>query len=161
MTDLTNIIRSRHIRMMGHTLQILQHIFRDVTQEEATTLRDGPDGWSLLEILCHLRDFDVIFYTRAAMMAEQDNPHLPGYDHLALVEERRYNEQNLHEVLEALAASRARFISFFEGLTPEQWERGGLHAERGFINLTDAVVQVGTHEVDHIEQITRVLKQRA
>lgn len=152
-------IRTRLVTAMRKSAATLAHVLANVRQEQAVTLRDGADGWTVLEVACHLRDFDEIFYGRAVMIVEQEYPTLPAYDHEALVVERRYNEQSLAAVVEGFTESRRVFADFFAALTPDQWERAGLHAERGRFTLTDAALQVPTHDLDHLEQITRILRQ--
>lgn len=154
-------VRERHLRMMAKTGAVLQNIVSNLEPKRATSLRDGPHGWNTVEILCHLRDFDTIFRERAALMLQQDNPALRAYDHEVLVIERAYATQNLHAVLAELVASRQKSLEFFEPLTEAQWNRPGLHAERGPITLDDIVVQFGMHDLDHIEQITRILSRAA
>ncbi len=150
-------VRKRHIFLMEKTLQILENVLKNVTQEEAMTLRDGENGWTILEVVCHLRDFDGFFRGRAEMMLMQDYPELPAYDHESLAIAMKYNEQDLREALAQLSESRERFIEFFNGLTDEQWEKAGIHPERGHFTMTDAVMQVTTHDANHLEQITRIL----
>ncbi|MGJ3239625.1 MAG: DinB family protein [Anaerolineae bacterium] len=154
-----NAIRQRHLALMETTADILTHVLTTVSGEQATTLRDGADGWTVLEILCHLRDFDIIFRERAIMMRDSEQPTLPAYDHEAMAVDRAYNQQNFAEVLGSLQSSRAQTHTVFAQLTAEQWERAGIHPERGTFSMTDAVMQVGLHDVTHIEQITRVLLQ--
>jgi hypothetical protein len=154
-------IHKRHLLLMQHTLSILGHSLAGVSQAMATTRRDpndGDKGWSVVEVLCHLRDYDVIFQGRAQLMCTAEYPPLPGYDHEALAIERRYNEQDLRQVYAELVASRGRFVQFFQSLTAEGWTRAGIHPERGHFTMTDACVQVGTHEALHIEQILRILR---
>lgn len=150
-------VRKRHIFLMEKTLQILENVLKNITQEEAMTLRDGENGWTILEVVCHLRDFDGFFRGRAEMMLMQDYPELPAYDHESLAIAMKYNEQDLREALAQLSESRERFIEFFNGLTDEQWEKAGIHPERGHFTMTDAVMQVTTHDANHLEQITRIL----
>jgi hypothetical protein len=153
-------IRQRLINTMRKSVLTCGHLLHTVTQAQATTLHDGPGGWTVLEVLCHLRDYDVIFHERAVMMLTQETPALPAYDHMALAVERNYNAQGLGTVYAHLAESRARFADFFAALTPEEWERAGVHPERGHFSMTDAALQVVTHDADHLEQITRILTQR-
>jgi len=95
---------------------------------------------------------------RARMILEQEMPQLPAYDHDALAIERKYNEQDLQQVLAELAQSRAEFVAFFQQLTDEDWLRAGIHPEQGHFTLLDALLQVGSHDVNHLEQITRILR---
>lgn len=158
-----NKVRTRHTNLMEKSLQILVNMLADVSQETATTLRDlndAPHGWTTVEVLCHLRDFDRVFHSRAQLMVEQDNPQLPAYDHEQMAIDGNYNEQNLAAVLAELVASRGRFADFYRGLSDAQWERAGVHPESGQFSLTDSVMQVGHHDVGHIEQLVRILGQR-
>lgn len=150
-------IRERHIGAMRLTCKVLDHILRGVSEEQAHELRDGPAGWSIVEIVCHLRDFDQIFRSRAQMMLSEDHPRLPAYDHEAMALERAYQQEQLSSALDQLNVSRRESIAFFASLTPDQWERAGVHPERDSFTMTDAVMQVGLHDLDHLEQITRVL----
>ncbi len=152
-------VRERQISMMRLTCETLGHVLQDLTANQARALRDGDDGWSIIEILCHLRDFDEIFYQRAVMMLKLEYPQLPGYDHEAMAIERAYQQEDLQDAYKTLRSSRQRFIQFFEALSPQQWERGGVHPERDSFTMTDAAMQVGLHDLDHLEQITRVLAQ--
>ncbi len=154
--------RQRHLRFMQQTLDILTHLLAPVSQETATTLRDAQDGdkgWTVLEVLFHLRDFDNIFRMRAKIMRYQEYPTLPAYDHHLITKQGDYNHKILIQVLEDLRLSRRRTISFFDELTDELWQRAGIHPERGHFTMVDAALQVGTHDVIHIEQITRILYQ--
>ncbi len=153
------LARERQIAAMRLTCDILGNIVSALPDQRARSLRDGADGWSITEIVCHLRDFDVIFYERALLMLAEETPTLPAFDHEALAIERAYQQEALEHAFGALKESRARFSAFFADLTPQQWECAGVHPEKGTFTMTDALMQVSAHDLDHLEQITRVLAQ--
>ncbi len=157
--ELLDKLRKRQFYLMHTTVKMLGSILARVTPQEVTTLRDGPDGWTTLEIVCHLRDFDGFFRGRAELILAQDLPDLPAYDHEALAHERAYNQQDMQQVYAELLASRQQTAAFFAALPDAAYERAGTHPTRGYFTLFDALVQVGYHDVEHIEQITRVLAQ--
>ncbi|MEM7131845.1 MAG: DinB family protein [Chloroflexota bacterium] len=161
MSDLMKVQR-RHIALIEKTRDILIALLSEVSQETATTLRDpndGEKGWTALEVLCHLRDFDGYFRGRAEMMVALDNPSLPAYDHEAIALEKKYNEQTLSTVMDELIRSRQQTLTFFKGLSDAEWNRAGMHPENGPWSMHDAIMQVGHHDVTHIEQISRILVQ--
>jgi hypothetical protein len=147
---------------MQQTHDTLRHVLANVSQEIATTLRDAHDGdkgWTVLEVLCHLRDYDNIFRMRAERIRCREYPELPFYDHLELAQEKHYNDQVLASVIEEFSNSRRQTIDFFEQLSDNHWQRAGVHPERGHFTLVDAALQIGLHDTIHIEQITRILFQ--
>ncbi len=97
----------------------------DVTQEQAQTLRDGPDGWSVVEIMCHVRDYQEIFFERIRTMAETQGEERPAIRMIdekarqAMVEERDYAHQNLQAVHEDYLKTRAALLNYMHKLPPE------------------------------------------
>jgi hypothetical protein len=47
--------------------------------------------------------------------------------------------------------------NFLRQIAPEQWERFGIHAERGRITIRDLAVHIAGHDANHVEQIRRIL----
>lgn len=160
MTDMLTI-RKRQMISTKLSLLTINHIAHSTPYADATTYRDSGDGWTVLEVLCHLRDFELIFHERAAMMRDEDTPALPAYDHEQMAIDRNYNTQDIAAVVDELNAARDQFRSFFKALTPAQWERGGHHPEReGIFTMTDALMQISLHDLVHIEQMTRILREK-
>ena len=155
-TNLTQV-RKRQLRAMRLSCQVLGHIVGSISEADAHEKRDGAEGWSIVEIVCHLRDFDAIFHSRARLMLTDDNPLLPAYDHEAMAIDGDYQSESVAVAYEDLQLSRSAFIAFFKALSDEQWARAGVHPEQGPFTMTDALMQVPSHDLDHLEQITRVL----
>lgn len=155
-----NAIRDWQISQMEKGTQIVESLLADVTVEAMTTYRDGGDGWTALEVLCHLRDFEELFHHRAKITVEQDNPELPFPDYLAMVTEKRYNEQDVVEVITAWKEARVAHIEFMKARTEDDWERPSQHPTRGNFTLHDQLFLTVWHDTNHIEQITRILAEK-
>ena len=142
--------------------QILDHVLSGVTQDEAQTIRDGAEGWSVLEIMCHLRDYQDIFATRIRRMLEEDNPMFELYDEaarMAMVVENDYAKQNLRSVVADFRATRRELIYRLSSLRDDQWDRVGSFAEDDEVDIAMPVLHTMLHDSDHTEQIARILRQ--
>ena len=147
---------------LAQSAQTLAHILADVTQTQASAIRDGADGWNVLEIVCHLRDYQAIFAERIRRILEEDRPTFTPYDEkarLALVIENDYANQNLRAVLDAYLATRHRIVERLAPLDDDQWRREGKFADDDIVDLTMPVVHTLLHDADHTEQIARILRQ--
>lgn len=143
-------------------LKMTPAIFRAVTgvsEEQAHTLRDGGDGWNLVEIVAHVRDIDDVFFERARNMIEQDHPtHIP-VDPDVLAAERAYDSLDLATVLAEFDAARTRFVAYLEGLSAEQWARTGLHPEAGEHTVLDLALNTVLHDIVHLHQLLKAQGQ--
>jgi hypothetical protein len=147
----------RFILALQKNAALYQMLLRDVDQSRATANRDGGDGWTVLEVICHLHDWEQIFSDRARMMVEQDNPAFPSYDTLTLVIENNYMGQQFSDMFSEWMVRRGKFLSWINQRSGGDWSRTGIHPSHGQITLLDQLIQVTTHDIDHLEQILRVL----
>ncbi|HVU10851.1 MAG TPA: DinB family protein [Phototrophicaceae bacterium] len=145
------------LRDLPKTPVILSIILKDVTQQQAQTARDGADGWTVLEVMCHLNDYEQVFVERTHQIVESDYPHIENIDHLAWVSDHRYAEQQLADVFARYLSTRRAHLAFLRGLTPDQWQRKALSMLWGEITLVEHVTNITFHDVNHTEQIIKAL----
>ncbi len=145
------------LRTLRKNPLILDAVLRDVTQELALTATDGSDGWSVLEVMCHLLDFEEIFYTRAWRILNEHKPHFPAVNQLELVQLHDYQRQDLRDQFERYVDLRRQLIDLIENCTEDQWARQGVYADSTVVTLLELAINIGLHDVNHIEQIVRAL----
>jgi uncharacterized damage-inducible protein DinB len=153
-------IRGWQIDQLRKGLQIVDSILKAVSQQDATTYRDGGTGWTVLEVLCHLRDFESVYHERSMMTVERDFPDLPFPNQDDWAAERRYNQQDLRAAYNEWVERRNPFLAYLEGLDETAWQRVGNHPRRGVMSLQDQLALTAWHDVNHIEQMTRILVER-
>lgn len=154
---MTYVTPDRFIADARRTPVILNAFIGDLSADRAMEAKDGPEGWSVVEVVCHLRDFEGFFRGRVELMLAHETPALPRYDHEALAKERDYQHQNLQDVFADLLSQRIAFLELLGSLSPEQFSRTGIHPESGSISVFDALVQVIHHDLTHLDQIARCL----
>jgi len=153
-------VRGWQLDQLRKNLAILPNHLRGVSAHDATAYRDGGTGWTALQVLCHLRDYEAIFLERATLTVEQESPPLPNPDPDALAAERRYNEQDFAATVQEWLNRREAFLAYLTGLDEAAWARTAQHPRRGTISLQDQLALVAFHDVNHLEQIVRVLGEQ-
>jgi hypothetical protein len=88
--------------------------------------RSEPDRWSILNVIAHLSDLDLLTNVRTRMILSEDKPQLPGFDQERFVE-TVHARDTLAEVLEQFGALRRMNLSLVERLSEHELARDGDH----------------------------------
>lgn len=139
------------------TPSVFEALLYECTQEQARTARGGDEGWSVVEVVCHLRDAEERALERMRSMRDAASPHLAAYDQERWARERNYAAADLREVLAAFIHFRRLHITELEALPADQWERIGQHEEQGNISIDSHTLHIVSHDMIHAAQIARQL----
>ncbi len=155
-----DMIPSWQFLAMENNLKTIRWIISSQDASTLTQYHDGGSGWSVLQVLCHLRDFEELFFLRARLTVEQDTPALPYPDPDELAAEKRYHEQDVQTVYQQWQTIRAEHIAFLQARQSADWDRPAQHPKRGLMTLIDQLLVTAQHDTTHIEQITRILLEK-
>lgn len=153
-------IRGWQLEQLRKGLLTLDNFLKGIAPQDTKTYRDGGLGWTVLEVVCHLRDYEAIFLERARLTIEQENAPLPFPDPDQMALDQRYNEQDLGAAYAEWVKRREAFLAYLEQLDEAAWERTAIHPRRGPMSLQDQLALCAWHDVNHFEQITRILAER-
>ncbi len=117
----------------------------------------APKKWSVTEILMHLAEDELTSSWRYRQMLEYDGPQLAGFDQDLWAKWSDYRSWEPNNALNMFRLLREANLKLFAQLTPEQWERHGIHSERGRITVRELCRHMAAHDINHIEQIRRIL----
>jgi DinB superfamily len=116
-----------------------------------------PGKWSVVQVIQHLADSELVFGFRARMILTEDRPALQGYDQDRWAAEFRYSEVSAESALAQLGVLRATNLAVLNRLGPAELERVGMHSERGPESLGHLMKLMAAHDLVHRRQIERVL----
>ncbi len=161
MTDTGSMTLITSIRLL-HSLRkmhvILETLLSSVTPEHAQRTPADPKEWSIIEILCHLRDYENIFFQRARLILQEEYlPFSVPESNEVMAARGQYKQQELSSVLASLSTTRQEFIQVLSNIQEEQWMRKGIRHDGTPVTLKEVVFLVIVHEIDHVEQITHLL----
>ena len=119
----------------------------------------GDEGWSVVEVVCHLRDAEERAAERMRAIRDETDPWLSGYDQDAWAIERGYAGDDMRTALAAFARHRAAHVAELRALLADAWARAGTHEESGRITIENQAIHIATHDVQHLAQIARALRE--
>jgi DinB superfamily len=129
----------------------------DGVPEPKLTLNPAPGKWSVTEILAHMAEDELSSTWRYRQMLEHENPVLLGFDQQMWATLGDYASWKSHEALEMFRLLREANLRMFARLNPGQWQRQGVHAERGRLTVAELCRHMAAHDMNHIDQVHRIL----
>lgn len=133
----------------------------DGWSEDDLHTRPAPGEWSTAEVLAHLRSADDILTPRIYMMLVRDNPTLLAFEERKWAVVMGYAEADFHASLQTYIAKRAELVNVLRRLTPEEWQRTGIHEHNGSLTIEELVNDMLIHEAEHCRQIEAMRPQAA
>jgi hypothetical protein len=121
---------------------------------DALHFRPGPDTFSAVEQVCHLRDIENEGYTvRVRRILEEDNPQLDGIDGSQLALERDYQSQDAMSALAAFDAARRALLQLLKNASEAELARAC--SLEGSTNLTLAGLAglMYAHDSEHLAEL--------
>jgi hypothetical protein len=145
------------IEMQREAITILADLLARRSEEELRR-RPSPGKWSVLEIVAHLADDELVTAWRYRQMIERSGCDLFAFDQDLWAHVGSNNSWPVEEALSLFRLLRQANLRMFTQLTPEQWNSWGVHAERGKITLRDLARHMAGHDRNHIAQIKNILQ---
>jgi len=118
---------------------------------------EAPGKWSVVQVVQHLADSDLVAGYRIRMVVAEKSPPLQGYDQDRWAREFQYDEVPLAAALDQLRSLRVANLRLWNRLTPDQLQRVGIHSERGPESAGHILRLMGAHDLVHRRQIDRIL----
>jgi len=119
--------------------------------------RPAPEKWSVAEILAHLADVEIVIGWRMRSILGAPGTPVQAYDQNSWVIAGHYEKRDPRKSIELQRVVREANLALLKWLSPEQLKQFGQHAERGQESLEHIVRMVAGHDINHIQQIERIL----
>ena len=124
--------------------------------EDGARQPPGPGSWSVLQVLRHLADSEVVYGYRLRLVVAADRPEIAGYDQDRWAEALHTHRGTVAQAVADYADARRGTVAFLRALSGDQWERVGIHGERGPESVRQTAALLAAHDLGHERQIARV-----
>jgi hypothetical protein len=122
--------------------------------------RPAPDKWSVVEILAHLADVEMVTGWRLRSILGAPGTPIQAFDQDAWAAAGQYAKREARKSLEQFRVLREANLALLKSLSPEQRKLFGLHAERGEESIERLTQMIAGHDINHLEQIESILRPR-
>lgn len=123
--------------------------------EEQGNHRYAQGKWSVKQVIGHITDHERIKIARAFFLSRREPVELWGYDQNGLVNNSRFEELSLKQLVTDYMNVRQASASFVESLSPDQLKIRG-NARKLEVTLEDFLRTIIGHEMHHIS----IIKER-
>jgi len=122
--------------------------------EEQAIYRYAPNKWSIKQIIGHITDHERIMMYRALRFSRKDTTQLPGYDQNLFVENSRFDELTLQQLVTDFKNVRNATNSFIDSLSESQLNLKGF-AWKYELTVEEFLKATVGHEIHHIDIIKK------
>jgi uncharacterized damage-inducible protein DinB len=158
MTETCDLNEAR--RSLAETPATLRHLLGHLS-EEALAFREAPDTWSAVEVLRHLADAEVHdWIPRARIIVAGGDARFTPFDRERGL--RDYRDRDGAAMLDEFERLRGESLRAWAalGLSEHDPSARGIHPEFGDVTLGQLLACWVTHDLAHVNQISRVLVRR-
>ena len=128
--------------------------------ESTLRFKPAPDKWSILEMLAHLADMEILYAYRMRQIVADKNPTIAPIDQDAWAKNLGYMEEKAPELVAQFGLMRHHNLNLLRRINEDDLEKGAFHPELNRkVSLGEMVGMLARHGPNHLEQIERLKKQ--
>lgn len=144
------------LKIQAATAKKIERLIRGVPLSKLRK-RPAPDKWSVSEILAHIADTEIVGAWRMRYILGAPGTPIQAFDQDSWVQSGHYDKRDPRKSLEQYRVLRETNLALLKTLTSEQWKLSGMHSERGEESIEHIVRMFAGHDLNHLQQIERIL----
>ena len=123
--------------------------------------RPAPDKWSVAEIVAHLADGELAISWRLRQILSNNAISIQAYDQDAWAKTFNYAKRDPRESLAHYRTLREANLALLKSVPRKLWDNYGVHQERGNETVSHVVRMVAGHDLNHLQQMEKILKGKS
>lgn len=157
-TALIDLLGARDARdVLRSTVSVLSGRIASIPHE-ALRVPEAPGKWSIIEVVQHLADSELVAGWRYRMAIAHERPVITGFDQDLWATRLGYDAADRDEALLQFAVLRRANVRLLDSLRPDAFARVAVHAERGEESVAHMMKLYAGHDLLHLRQIERIAK---
>jgi len=145
------------LAVQAATPRKLERLMKGVPRRQLAR-RPAAGKWSVVEIVSHLADGEIVGGYRVRRILGAPGCELPGFDQDKWAEAGKYSQRDPQAALELFRVLRRANLALFKSLSRDQWALEGTHAERGVESVATYARMFAGHDLNHLRQVEAILR---
>jgi uncharacterized damage-inducible protein DinB len=121
--------------------------------------RLGPGKWSVRQQVNHLADSEMNMVQRMKKVIAEENPLLPAYDQDKWAKGLFYIASPVDDSVAVFFTLRTSMTHILKELKDSDFDRFGIHTERGKLTLLDLLEDTVEHAEHHTKTIEKIKRR--
>ena len=153
---MANLGNQKQMQVQAATPRKIGKLIKGVPRSKLAK-RPEPNKWSVLEILAHLSETEIVGGYRMRMILSAPGMPIAAFDQDKWAKTGKYSKRDPKKALELFRALREANLALLKSLDPGQWKHFGMHAERGEETIERIAAMFAGHDINHLKQIEKIL----
>jgi DinB superfamily len=154
-----NIEGKDPLQVQRQTAGKLARLVRGLTRKQLTR-KPAPGKWSIAEIFAHLADTEIVGSWRLRHVIGNSGAPIQAFDQNVWASAFDYAKRDPAKSLEVFRVLRENNLAMLKTLPKELWENYGVHQERGKESVAHIVRMYAGHDLNHLAQVEKIVKNR-
>jgi hypothetical protein len=122
--------------------------------------KPAPDKWSILEILGHLADIEIVYAYRLRQMLADEKPVIAPMDQNAWARNLGYMDTPAPELVALYGLNRHHNLRLLRRLKPEDLAKSAFHPEsKRDVPVATIIEMMSGHGANHLRQIEKLKRE--
>jgi DinB superfamily len=135
--------------------EVLAAMLTGVANPEAD-FRMAQEKWTIRQIMAHVSDAEIAAAFRFRHILAEESPKLEAFDENLWASRLDYERRKPSQSLETFRRIRQENYELLKELPPSEFQRTGVHSERGTVTLVNLLKMMAEHPEAHARQIRAV-----
>jgi uncharacterized damage-inducible protein DinB len=145
------------LQVQQETAKKLQKLIKPLSKKQLSA-RPEPGKWSIIEILAHLVDTEIVGGWRMRLIIGSNGVPIVAFDQDVWADAFDYAKCDPKVSLETFRVLRQNNLRMLKALPKNLWENHGMHSERGKETIAHIVRMFAGHDLNHLAQVEKIAK---
>src|SRR5262249_13460832 len=142
--------------ILESTAQVLRDLIAGQPRSKLTRTAKTRQ-WSVVEILAHLADAEIVSAWRLRSILAVDNVPLQAFDQDIWSSAFKYGDADPTESVDTFDINRRATLSLLRRVDASRLDHAGMHQERGREPIAHLMRLYAGHDLNHVKQIQALL----